>query len=140
MREKIKHGSITVEASFVVPLTIIVIVAVAYLCIYMCDTAIAAGVLDRHLNRARLDLINSQTEISNLKGQIEEELNNSLIGASNMAVEIQMSNNAIQSRCSGSVKIPLGWRTELKFAIENKTSRYKPVAFIRNIRRVVEAV
>lgn len=139
MKNKLRKGVMTVEASFVLPLVIFTIVTLAYICIYFCDTAMATGIIDRHLNQARINGDSSQAQLDLLKRDIQEDLNTNLIGTNSISVEIVKRYNSYVVKCTGQINIPIGWRRSLSFSINNRTGLYGPVGFIRNIRRVVEA-
>lgn len=139
MRKQAKiSGSITVEASFVVPVCLIIIVMLLYFVFYISDAAIATGIVEKHLAKARISGKAMELYLSNMKNEMEEDLKTSLVSMKTISIECNKNGDSVRVSFKGEMRIPFGNFVRVSLNIGDEIQQLRQVEFVRNVRRVAD--
>ena len=129
-------GSMTVEASFIVPFCFFAIFTVVYFCFYLANAATVTGVLEKNLSALTYDGGELPTRVSEIRGKIIEDLNGSLLAVKSFEVDCKAEKDKVTAVVYGRVFNPVGIVKDMEFKVSDCIKRPDPVEFIRNVRRI----
>ena len=129
-------GSMTVEASFIVPFCFFAIFTVAYFCFYLANAATVTGVLEKNLSALTYDGGELPTRVGEIRGKITEDLNRSLLAVKSFEVDCKAEKDKVTATVHGRVFNPVGIVKDMEFTVSDCVKRPDPVEFIRNVRRI----
>ena len=137
-------GSLTIEASLLFPLIMMVIVICIYAMFFMHDRA----VLDASAYEAALRGCEITSEhgdvMSTVRATSEETIEGRLLSTKNVKTEVEITGHDVKVRYTGDFLVPGGVNLvpeagfkELKIKAEGHCSRRNPVSFVRECRTVI---
>lgn len=132
-------GSYTVEASFIFPMIMSVIVAVIYLMFFVHDRCVINAVADTAALRG------SQLEPADngvyqmVEESMRELLNERLLATGGIEKEIRITSTEVEVLCKGDMPIPFH-NIRLPVKVTGYARRTDPVTFIRECRVIEEKV
>lgn len=139
-------GSLTIEASLLFPLIMMVIVICIYAMFFLHDRA----VLDASAYEAALRGCEITSEhgdvMSTVRGASDETIEGRLLSTKNINTEVEITGHDIRVCYIGDFIVPGGVNLvpgagfkELKMRAEGHCSRRNPVSFVRECRTVINA-
>ena len=136
MRKWVK-GSLTVEASFIVSLTIIVVGIMLSLWIYKYQLCwYTQAVCECLLTGSNIGVLNETDCIENIEVKWDEVKVENYLIPKNLSVQIEGDENEICMKVTGKTSV---WGSRaLEIKIEQEAKIVKPVEFIRKIAAVKE--
>ena len=135
-RRNVLRGSITVEASFILPICIISIVILMYLVFYIADGAILTGIVEKNLTKARLSNMISEYHFTEIKENIQRDLDSSVVAMRIISIECSKQNEKLKVTVKGEMLIPVGVVKKIELLVSDEVKKLSQVEFIRNVRRV----
>ncbi|MBR6329926.1 MAG: pilus assembly protein [Lachnospiraceae bacterium] len=140
-------GSYTVEASFLMPMILTVIVVIIYLSFFLHDRAVLSSAAYTAALRGS-QLINGEDVYARVEKNAAALRENRMLGTKNIQTDIQIGSSQITVSYSGELRIPAGTllcryltggKDHLSVEVSAKADRLDPVGFVRKCR-IVEAL
>lgn len=133
-------GSYTVEAAFIFPLVMSVIVLIIYLSFFIHDRAVMDAASYQAAMRGSLVTANKSDFLSKAEKAGDELLKEALLVTRVSEKNIEMKNNTLTVTYSGIMSIPGGVNfipgipSELKMSVKSSATRLDPTGFVRSCR------
>lgn len=130
-------GSYTVEASFIFPMIVIVIIFIFYLMFFVHDKCVINAAADQAALRGSRVSASGGSVYQETENSVRELLDKRLLAAGNLIYDITVSSKEIQVVCKGEILIPFR-DTRLPIEVIGYAKRQDPVTFIRECRIIEE--
>lgn len=130
-------GSYTIEASFLFPMIMAVIVVILYLMFFVHDRCVMNAAADAAALRASQPDVAKSGVYQTVEDGIQEMLSDSLLATGSVEREIKVTSTEIKVICRGELPIPLH-NIRLPIEVIGYAKRTDPVTFIRECRVIEE--
>lgn len=132
-------ASFTVENSFIMPLLVIIIVAILYLCFFLHDSVILKNTALKIAMRA--EFCQEEQQISQIQAQGENYLKEKTICMYGIHITIEREGKSIKVNCSGNFFSLIQWEDQEKMYDKNAAVyKNRPYDFIRKVNAIQKII
>lgn len=130
-------GSYTVEASFIFPMIMLVILMILYLMFYVHDKCVMNAAADAAALRASQPGVEEKGIYESAENNVKELLNKRLLASGSVENKVKITSDTIEVVCRSELPIPFH-NIRIPVEVIGYAKRTDPVTFIRECRVIEE--
>jgi Flp pilus assembly protein TadG len=133
VKKRLRKGSFTVEASFIIPLLLLVIAGLICLCLYLHDRSVLASCAAELAGKGANQKYKSEAEIKDwLTGEAQGLVAGRLLALKKYVVSVEVTKGAVVVTYTGNTDLLGG----LEVCEREEAKRLNPVTFIRGTQQL----
>ena len=133
LKKSLKRGSFTVEASFLLPLLLLIISGLICLCLYLHDRSVLASCASELAGKGAAQKYKSEAELKDwLTGQAQGLAAGRLLALKEYTVSVEVTKEGVSVTYTGHTGLLGG----LEVCEQEKAKRLNPVTFIRGTEQL----